>query len=892
MTKCIFVPGIKGSELYEGNNKRWFSATTKDFYALDLENELTPSSLLSSVNAYFFMRLKLYEGIEKRFTDNEESDITFIDYPYDWRKSLLDIVDEFVDFIIDASENDDDIILIAHSMGGLLSKLAILKIQERGLIHIIKKLITIGTPWKGSPEAYKVLEYGEPGAYSNLAQIYKFLNDKDTRSLARKLPSTYQLLPSEDYFNEPYGNFIISAERPCITYEDVKTKIQQIYNEENKKVEEDRVLDVWKKYIEPVHEAMKKPLPVEHDCLIGIDHPTLYTFPEKSYSFMRMYKAPSLIKNGDGVVPFNSAIPYHEANLYHVNALHRSQCSDQNVLDFIEWIIQDKNGEQPIGIGKLDLTRNDEIELIENMELKKGFLATVMCPVETTILDKNHNYVAGVIDPSLENYSSLIDSDEVQYIQVGDAKYLYSTKQEDLDFEINAYKEGIAEVAVEIFDEEEPQEIQFSTIPITPKKSAKLSIRREQTNAELPTVELQHDNKYLEPKITKKRDKVEIPSMPVPKIELKCEYPKGTKKTPYVHVYSGPVTLIVDTQDLDSIGELLYSIDGKSITHFKGNQADLDLPSGSYILQAFGKDIYGRTLKSNELIIRFDKSVPQTRLNLRVHPEYCTVQFEVKTYGSKYTTYYQFVDYDGMDKAVTDEWAAVPNPGGEIKIPYEIIRKLREDKNKKYAIQFYSENEFGLDERVKTLVFAIGDLSAIMWSDVISTLTAKAIFRNVTGSTLTLNDEEIQIEQKINKKYLPLNPEVSIGDNVQSILFSDKEFVIEVFYSEKYSLYFSGPPTELLDIGQEYTFSFELRTEKTKDQIFNTNPQARLKPMKPGGNVKVQRIQLKHQNGVFSGSFTVGELFRKYKHKLVITDDKNTNPPLRESVLMLREDEK
>ncbi|PFA55688.1 hypothetical protein CN403_33700, partial [Bacillus cereus] len=82
-------------------------------------------------------------------------------------------------------------------------------------------------------------------------------------------------------------------------------------------------------------------------------------------------------------------------------------------------------------------------------------------------MDKEHSYVAGVIDPSLSEYSNLIHSDDVQYLQVGDAKYLYVREEEELDFEINAYKEGIAEVSVEVFNDD-TTEIQFNTIPISP----------------------------------------------------------------------------------------------------------------------------------------------------------------------------------------------------------------------------------------------------------------------------------------------------------------------------------------------------------------------------------------------------------------------------------------
>ncbi|MCU5203394.1 lipase/acyltransferase domain-containing protein [Bacillus paranthracis] len=890
MTISIFVPGIKGTELYEGKNKRWFPATRKDLKSLNIENKLQAEKVLTSVNALFFIHIDLYQGVIDKFIDDDK----FIPYPYDWRQSVLDIVDDFVDFILEtADSSNEDIILVAHSMGGILSKLAILKIQEKGRIDVIKKLITIGTPWKGSPEAYKVLEYGEPGIYSNLSQVLPLFNDKDTRSLARQLPSTYQLLPSEEYFNEPYGNFIISASKDSITYDDVKSKVQQMYNEENKKSEEESVIDVWKEYILPIHNAMKADMPVEHDCLIGIDHPTFYTFPEKSYSFMRMYKSPSLIRNGDGVVPFISALPHHEANVYNVTSLHREQCSNSDVVNFIEWSLNDKEGARPVGIGELDVHAGEDRWLIENTKLKNGIMARIMCPVETTIVDKDQNYIAGVIDPSLSSYNPLVKTNDIQYLQIGDAKYLYYTGEEELNFEINAYKEGIAEVAVEVFDEDEA-EIQFSTIPITPTKKAKLSIRNEKTVEELPKVELEFDNQQLEPKVKKKRDPEEIEATPLPELELKIEKLDDTLKTYRVPVYSGPVALIVDTEDQNLIDELLYSVNGKRITPIKGNSAVIDLPSGEYKIEVFGKDIYGRTLNSKEKIIKFDKNIPSTQLELKLTPDYSSVNFNVETFGAKYKTYYRFVDYDKLNENRSQkEWEYQEDNHEEIFIPYEMIRALALDRNKKFVVEYFSVNEFGLTEPVKAFVFAIRDLKTIMWGEVASLLTAKAIFKNVTGDTNSIDDEkELKVEQKIQKKYSVLNPEVGIGDNVQSVLFTAPDYKVEVFYSEKYALYFVDAPTEVLEIGQECTFSFELIAERTEESIITTDPQARLKPIRPGGHGKVERIPLKLKDGVFTGSFVVGELFKKYKHKLIITDIKNVTPPLRETAIMLREEEK
>ncbi|WP_425203191.1 lipase/acyltransferase domain-containing protein [Priestia megaterium] len=888
MSLCIFVPGIKGTELYEGDNKRWFPSTKKDLESLKADNDLVPKSVLKEVNAFFIKKVSLYSGVIDEFIQ----DPNFVPYPYDWRNSLLDEANKFVRFIISAAEESNtDIILIAHSMGGLLCKLAILKLQELGRVNLIKKLVTIGTPWKGAPDAFKVLEHGEPGFYDNLFSFYQIFNDEQSRTLARRLPTAYQLLPNEEYFKSTHGKFIIGAEKDFLNYYDVKSKIQQIYNEEHKTNPEDNVIDVWKEYIDPLHAAMRKPIPVQHECLVGIDKPTFYTIPERKYKTYRLFKTIAKIQNGDGVVPFYSALPLHKANIYYVNALHRSQCANEDVVNFIKWAIGDQTDSQPLGIGRLKDTDLEEKAIIENAKLKKGVLTYVMCPVETTILDKEQKYVAGVIDPSISGYSKLADSEDLQYLQIGEAKYFFVQKNEEFNFEISAYDEGIAEVGVEVFDEDkESFGLKFNTITVNPKKKATLVVHNEKPSEEV-TAELYYEQEKIKPKKKKLVTENEKQTKPISNLDIKVKPVKDFQKAAYRNTFSGPIHLNIVASIPEDIEELLYSIDGKVVGSITDKQV-LDLASGTYEIQVFGKDVLERPIKSNLLKVNIDKEAPSTQLLLSVTPDGATASFNVLNNNSKVETFCKF-DCSHIDGLTHDqdlnEWFIVPGNTKQFDIPEHIWRQLRIDRNAYVSINYYSENEFGLKEEIKSFDFAIRDLPVVMWSEGSTVATAKSIFKNVTGNTNEEYLEAFEVKQKIQNKVTDLDPQGKIGDNVKSVLFVSKAVIIEVFYAEKYALYFSGPPTELLEVGQRYTFSFELITERSKEKIVTTEPVAKLKPMK--NNIKAKNISLTEDRGVFSGSFVVDELFKEYKHKLIITDIKNISPPLRESTLMLRGEE-
>ena len=888
MTVCIFVPGVKGTELYEGENKRWFPSTQKDLESLKSIKALKPTNVLNEVNAFFLFKESLYSGIIEEFG----SDPDFVPYPYDWRNSILDEADNLVRFVISvADEKNTDIILVAHSMGGMLSKLAILKIQELGRVDVIKKLVTVGTPWKGAPDAFKVLEYGEPGFYSSLVNFHQIFDDKKTRSLARRLPSAYQLLPSKEYFDSEFGKFIIGAERDYVNYYDIKSKIQKIYNEENKEKEEDRVVDVWVKYIDPVHSAMKQGLPVEHDCLIGVNNPTFYMIPEGKYKTYRLFKATGKVRNGDGVVPFFSALPLHDANVYYAESLHRNQCSNKDVINFIKWSIGDKVDSCPPKVGQLQLDDFDNRRLIEQAELKKGVLTYILCPVETTIVDEEQKYVAGVIDPSLSKYRELSNSEDLQYLQMGEAKYLFTKKREDFNFEIKAYEEGIAEVGVEVFDEEESFGLQFNTITVNPRKKATLTVHNKSVDSEVKA-ELYFEQRNIQPKKKKLLTEEEKKDKPIPTIKIKAIPSDNSKKAPHRSVFSGAIRLSIITSMTEEIEELLYSVDGKVVGSIVDNQL-LSLESGEYEIQVFGKDILGRAIKSNVLKVNIDKERPFTKLNLDVTPEGGVISFNTITQKSKVDTFYKFTlnDKFGTVSDSVTEWQEIKEDAKDksVTVPNEIWRKLRENRNAYVTLEYYSKNEFGVEEEVKSFDFSIRDLPALMWTETASVTTAKAIFKNVTAGMLEVLEEGYEVQQTIQKKVSDLDPTAKVPDNVKSVVFSTSAVTIRVFFAEKYSLYFSGPPTELLEIGQTYTFSFELITERSGEKVVTTEPVAKLKPMKNGFNA--QEISLKQKNGVFYGRFAVDELFRQYKHKLIITDNKNISPPLRESTLILKNDE-
>ncbi|MBT2696535.1 hypothetical protein J7E79_03720 [Bacillus sp. ISL-40] len=878
----LFVPGIKGSVLFEGDNKRWFPATLKDLESLEIKNTLEAKEILSHVTPFGATKYSqvIYKGLLDEFGDE------IILHPYDWRRSLYDHVDTLAKRIVSLS-NHEKLTIVAHSMGGLLTKLALLRLEETGEnINInINKFITIGTPWKGSPDSYKALVYGEPGIYEELSDFFQILNVENTRKIARQYPSVYQLLPSEDYFLCQDGDFIIPNGNIRVTYNDVKQKVQILHDLENKKEGDDSFTDVWREYIDPIHLDMKKPLPdgIEHICLVGYSHPTLYKIPEKSKVGLgiKKYKKQSTFMNGDGVVPLESAKPYNISSIFYVKGEHKNLCSVSNVLEFI------RECSKEVPITEIDLPtgiiNEEHTDAPLNHKLKAGFLAKIMCPVESTILDSEGKYIAGVFDTSITEVSDLALNSAFKYFSVGEAKYLYFDKEidSDLSFEISSYDEGIASVSLEDF-EHENIEYKFETIPVNKKKSATLIIPLDK---EIKDSVLKVDDEELIPTIKEKVTDEQSNAVVIPNISIKINYEDAVSKVYRKHTYSGPIKFEVKSTDPDNIEELFYSID-KSEVHSYKEEVLLDLPSGEHFLEVFGRDKLNRDIESKELKFYIEKNPPQTNLDITAGPNGIFVKFFTNSPHAPVETHYRFIQ-DEQDPEEL-EWNII-DTFIPIKLP---SNRILEKRDEKVRIEFFSKyRDLPFSENKNIFDFSLGNVPEMMWEDKTTYLTPKMIFDNIVKNSLLTIDDFI-IKRSIQNKYSDITPDTKIGDNVKSIRFESKRLSFEVLFSEKYSLYFSGPPTELLEVGQVYKFSFVLRTERSNINITSTDPVAKLHPVKARhlGN-KVITLAVKEEgDGTFFGEFEVDDNFKEYKHKLIITDSKNVSPPLREIPLTLSEE--
>lgn len=184
--KLVLLAGILGSEITV-TNKVWFSPwriVLGDFELLQLDSSgkpLKPSSATGMLRRY-------YGEIEQSLL----VDWDVLSFPFDWRMDIRDSADRLAAAIAKQFGTADGVHLVAHSMGGLVSRSMA---QRHGDVWAkMGKLIMLGTPNHGS--------LAIPQLYTGMYRLIRVIAAIDTRhnvgqllQFAKLFVGTYQMLP-------------------------------------------------------------------------------------------------------------------------------------------------------------------------------------------------------------------------------------------------------------------------------------------------------------------------------------------------------------------------------------------------------------------------------------------------------------------------------------------------------------------------------------------------------------------------------------------------------------------------------------------------------------------------------------------------------------------------
>jgi pimeloyl-ACP methyl ester carboxylesterase len=191
----IFLPGIMGTELYKGSKLVWpGSVLSLKFPYSMMEDLLDPDLQVGDIIRRFSVSEQYDALIAKlHLAGYAEKEQTLLICPYDWRKRNEDAAEKLALLISEAAEERNgevEITLIAHSMGGLISRYYLESgfFNQRPGFSAVKNLFTLGTPHRGSPLALTAAAGLEKRLFLNAKQVQQLVQRPE-------FPSLYQLLP-------------------------------------------------------------------------------------------------------------------------------------------------------------------------------------------------------------------------------------------------------------------------------------------------------------------------------------------------------------------------------------------------------------------------------------------------------------------------------------------------------------------------------------------------------------------------------------------------------------------------------------------------------------------------------------------------------------------------
>lgn len=264
------------------------------------------------------------------YNDPDHKAANFYQFPYDWRRDnranahiLKKLIDKRLKRWREASgASDAKVILMAHSMGGLVSRYY-LEVLEGW--RDSRALFTFGTPYRGSLKAVNFLANGYKQQFLDLTEVM------------RSLTSIYQLLPIYEVvkIGESYKRIAEADGLPNID----KGKAQDalaFHREIETAVEQHLKLEEYRKSFTVVPIA-------------GVQQPTLQSSILENGKLTASEDLPGILHNrfdlsdGDGTVPQVSAIPIERSgnfdNLFIAEqhgALQNQKQVLQNLLNCLE----------------------------------------------------------------------------------------------------------------------------------------------------------------------------------------------------------------------------------------------------------------------------------------------------------------------------------------------------------------------------------------------------------------------------------------------------------------------------------------------------------------------------------------------------------------------------
>lgn len=612
----VFVPGIQGSKLKLGAIEKWPALFAQQIKELKL---ISPNQVFDSEILDRFKLFNFYKG----FIDalDEELDTDFTVFSYDWRHDLYR-EGAFID-LFKMIEDKDELIFIGHSMGGLFIKLFLHWGEKTRRINVnkIKKVITVATPWRGSPDAFWQLVFGKAHPRAWLVLTRREI----MKEVASTFPSVYQLLPHDNFLKE-HGILLDLEEKPLtITINDLYSQYfdysqKQMYNQ----------------YCHPFQHDIAKPWPeaIETYAVIGYGYPTI----DKAIIKTDYEKEKATMAAGDSTVPICYANPYDDkTTCYYVKDTHVGIIQN---LDVIQWIIH--------------VIKDNDTRMIGQIKEKpcynfKGSILRVACPVNISIYE-NDRFVGGEavnleqLQTQLEGlFSSALDysNREEKVLSFGESTYIITNNDRDTEYKIEGKGEGVA--SIEILNYNNGELVDITPFPSVQVKQGTVSRLIVQKNGKTTLINESSNVPPIEPgKIPVIKDRKYVK----PKTNISYTlFDEKEVKINNIPIVQSPIMFKVDYTEIyeEEFLEIRLIANGQKHVYHKKDIMFYPV-NGLNELLFYTVSVYGQT-DQEPVKVKFiyDNQPPVTKLSAMLYPEDIRIHFIAEDDSGSAHTKYRFV---------------------------------------------------------------------------------------------------------------------------------------------------------------------------------------------------------------------------------------------------------
>jgi len=343
----IFIPGITATVLRDEYPVKpdtvWSAMIAKDYDRImmhpdNLRYEAKEPARVKADSIFDLTYRELIDELRYNLSERADEPVPVFPFIYDWRMPLEAVEEQLAVFVTEVIERtkllkhyyqagyhqNPTVNLVGHSMGGLLITGYLERYKNKAPIS---KVITIGTPYKGSYEAILKLSTGT-------ADLGMSQPSSREREAARVTPSLYYLLPtcggihvddglSQDVFTKEFWQssilqtmkeFVrlhgVGVMDPAKQAEEIFTSLLQNAKQNRARLEQFQLK----------HAGLKE---TDWLCIVGADQVTRCgmsveksangpTFVLKSSDRLNNWQSDhpeERILTGDGTVPFLAALP-------------------------------------------------------------------------------------------------------------------------------------------------------------------------------------------------------------------------------------------------------------------------------------------------------------------------------------------------------------------------------------------------------------------------------------------------------------------------------------------------------------------------------------------------------------------------------------------------------